>query len=504
MGMEAVEWAAAYHGSIRDRPVAPRTSAAALKDLLAEPLPAEGRDFSHLLDVFRDVIVPGSRHNGHPRFFGYVSAPGTPVASVADFLASALNANLPAWRSAPAPTELEHVAIGWIKEALGCDPSAGGLFMSGGSMANFAALAAARHRHCGDAVATYGVSAHPRPLRIYASQEAHHSIHKAAALLGIGRGNVREVAVDARFRMDVDDLVRKIEEDLAAAADPFCVVASAGTVATGAVDPLTEIAAIAKRYGLWMHVDACYGGFARLARSARPLFDGLSEADSIALDPHKWLYLPADCGCLIYRNPEAARDAFTLDADYTRVMQTEPAEAFTFWDYGPDLSRRFRALKVWMVLAHAGSQAIGEAIESNLDCARHLAELVDASDDFEMLSPVELSIFCFRYLPPALRTGPRSGVDEQELDRLNEEVLVSLQQAGSSYLSNATINGRFALRGCVLNYRTTRNDMEILLDDVRRAAEQVPGATGMRASAPPLQGGVKARAGRAAKARAVP
>ncbi|MGC5019358.1 pyridoxal phosphate-dependent decarboxylase family protein [Micromonospora sp. DT47] len=478
MGMEAVEWVAAYHGSIRDRPVAPRTSAAELRDLLAEPLPAEGRDFSHLLDVFRDVIVPGSRHNGHPRFFGYVSAPGTAVASVADFLASALNANLPAWRSAPAPTELEHVAIGWIKEAIGCDTNAVGLFMSGGSMANFAALAAARHRHCGDAVATHGVSAHPRPLRIYASQEVHHSIRKAAALLGIGRGNVREVAVDARFRMDVDDLVRKIEEDKAGGSDPFCVVASAGTVGTGAVDPLTEIATVAKRYGLWMHVDACYGGFARLARSARPLFDGLSEADSIALDPHKWLYLPADCGCLIYRNPEAARAAFTLDADYTRVVQTEPAEAFTFWDYGPDFSRRFRALKVWMVLAHAGSQAVGEAIESNLDCARHLAELVDASDDFELLSPVELSIFCFRYLPPAPRTGPRSVVEEQELDRVNERILVSLQQAGSSYLSNATINGRFALRGCVLNYRTTRDDMEILLDDVRRAAEQVSGATG--------------------------
>ncbi|MBM0257987.1 hypothetical protein JNW89_15270 [Micromonospora sp. 4G55] len=159
-------------------------------------------------------------------------------------------------------------------------------------------------------------------------------------------------------------------------------------------------------------------------------------------------------------------------------MQTEPAEAFTFWDYGPDLSRRFRALKVWMVLAHAGSQAVGEAIESNLDCARYLAELVNASDDFELLSPVELSIFCFRYLPPAVRTGPRSRVEEQELDRLNERILVSLQQAGSSYLSNATLNGRFALRGCVLNYRTTRNDMEILLDDVRRAAEQVSGPTG--------------------------
>nr|WP_255472017.1 aminotransferase class I/II-fold pyridoxal phosphate-dependent enzyme [Micromonospora sp. MP36] len=355
---------------------------------------------------------------------------------------------------------------------MGCDPGAGGLFTSGGSMANFTALAAARHRHCGDAVAAHGAAAHPAPLRVYASTETHHSIHKAAALLGIGRANVREIPVDAGFRMDVDALVRAIEEDRAAGAEPLCVVANAGTVVTGAVDPLAEIAAVARRYGLWMHVDACYGGFARLAPSARPLFDGMAAADSIALDPHKWLYLPADCGCLIYRDPEAARPAFSLDADYTRVMQTEPAEAFAFWDYGPDLSRRFRALKVWMALAHAGSRAVADAIEGNLDCARHVAELVDASPEFELLAPVELSIFCFRYLPPAARGGSRSEAVEEELDRLNERIMLALQQAGNSYLSNATINGRFALRGCVLNYRTTRRDMQILLDDVRRAAEE--------------------------------
>lgn len=473
MGARAVEWAATYYDSVRDLPITPRTSTAALKELLAEPLPIDGRDFAELLTVFREVIVPGSRHNGHPRFFGYVSAPGTAAAAVADFLASVLNPNLTAWRSAPTPVDLEHVAIDWIKEALGCDPGAGGLFMSGGSMANFTALAAARHRHCGDAVSAHGAAAHPTPLRVYASAETHHSIHKAAALLGIGRANVREIAVDAHFRMDVDALVRAIEEDRAAGVEPFCVVANAGTVVTGAVDPLAEIGAVARHHRLWMHVDACYGGFARLAPSGRRLFNGMSEADSIALDPHKWLYLPADCGCLIYRDPELARLAFDLDADYTRIMQTEPAEAFAFWNYGPDLTRRFRALKVWMALAHAGSRTLGEAIEGNLDRARYLAELVDASTDFELLAPVELSIFCFRYLPLSARSGPRSQVDEEELDRINEQIMVALQQAGSSYLSNATINGRFALRGCVLNYRTTRRDMEILLDDVRRAAEQV-------------------------------
>jgi aromatic-L-amino-acid decarboxylase len=471
VGAAAVEWVAAYLESIRDLPIAPLVSSAELTGRLAEPLPVEGRDFAALLETFRDVVVAGARHNGHPRFFGYVSSPGTAIASVADFLASALNANLPAWRSAPAPTELERLAIDWIKQALGCAAGAGGLFTSGGSMANFTALAAARHRHCGDAVNVHGVAAHPAALRIYASTEAHHSIHKAAALLGIGRANVRSVATDGRLRMDVADLVGQVGRDRRTGSDPFCVVATAGSVVTGAVDPLADVAEVAAEHGLWLHVDACYGGFARLAPSVRSLFDGLAEADSIALDPHKWLYLPADCGCVLYRDPAAVLGAFTLDADYTRVLQHDPAEAYAFWDYGPELTRRFRALKVWMTLAYAGSRVIGEAIESNLDCARYLAELVDNSDDFELLAPVELSIFCFRYLPPDARgQRDRSADKERRLDRLNERIMLALQQEGSSYLSNATVNGRFALRGCVLNYRTTRSDMATLLQDVRHAA----------------------------------
>jgi aromatic-L-amino-acid decarboxylase len=470
MARAATEWLVGYLASIRDLPVAPTVSAAELRDALAGPPPAEGRDFAALFDVFLDVVVPGTRHHGHPRFFGYVSAPGTAVAAVADFLASALNANLPAWRSAPAAVEVERLTIDWIRQLVGCASGTGGLFLSGGSMANFTAIAAARHRHCGERVAAQGMAAHGAPLRLYASTEAHHSIHKAAALLGIGRGSVREVAVDDQFRLDVDELARAIEQDRAAGADPFCVVASAGTVVTGAVDPIVEVAAVARHYGLWLHVDACYGGFARLAPSTGSLLDGLAEADSIALDPHKWLYLPADCGCLLYRDPASVRTAFVLDADYTRVMHSEPAEAFAFWDYGPELTRRFRALKVWMTLTYAGTAAIGEAIESNLDCARYAAELIDDSDEFELLAPVQLSIFCFRYRPP----GPHDERD-LDLDRLNERIMLALQRGGSSYLSNATIRGRFALRGCVLNYRTTRGDMRILLDDVRRAAAEVLG-----------------------------
>ena len=454
MATAATEWVADYLSSVSTMPVAPANSAADLQAALAAPLPVEGQDFASLLAVFRDVIVPGSRHHAHPRFFGYVSAPGTAVAAVADFLASALNANLPAWRSSPAAVEVERLTIDWIRQALGFPDGTGGLFLSGGSLANLTALAAARHAAGGG------------DLRLYASTEAHHSIHKAAALLGIGRDSVREIPVDDHFRMDVASLDRAISVDRAASLTPFCVVATAGTVVTGAVDPLAQVAEVARRHNLWLHIDGCYGGFARLASSTSSLLAPVCEADSIALDPHKWLYLPADCGCLLYRDPAAVRGAFTLGADYTRVLHTEPDEAFAYWDYGPELTRRFRALKVWMTLSHVGTRAIGEAIESNLDCARYVASLIDASPDLELLAPVELSIFCFRYRPPAMPDGP-------DLNHLNEQIMLTLQQDGSSYLSNATIHGNFALRGCVLNYRTTRRDMEILLADVRRAVSEV-------------------------------
>jgi glutamate/tyrosine decarboxylase-like PLP-dependent enzyme len=259
--------------------------------------------------------------------------------------------------------------------------------------------------------------------------------------------------------------VTKITADLKSGYEPFCVVANAGTVNTGAVDDFLQIREVANDHGLWMHVDGSYGAFAILAPSARALFSGIELADSVALDPHKWLYLPVDAGCIIYRQPELAPAAFALDAEYTRILGEGAEESFAFWDYGPELSRRFRALKVWMLLKGVGLSDLGAAIENNLACARHLESLVQESDDFEMLAPVELSIFCFRYLSPQLRNAPL-----REINEFNEQLLIALQRDGSSYLSNAMIKGRFALRGCVLNYRTTLADMERLLDDLRRVA----------------------------------
>jgi len=298
-------------------------------------------------------------------------------------------------------------------------------------------------------------------------------------LLGIGRDNVRLISVDERYKINLDQLVAAIEEDRAAGHLPICVVANAGTVATGAFDPLSQVSEIARRFNLWLHVDGAYGGFAALAASTRPLFASIEEADSLALDPHKWLYLPVDCGCILYRDPEAARGAFAHEAEYTRVIGQEADEAFAFWDYGPELSRRFRALKVWMLLKGVGLQALSDAIEKDLACARHFERLVRNSEDFEMLAPVELSVFCFRHLPARLKRAlataspsEREKIEEQ-LDAHNERLLLALQRDGNSYLSNARLRGRFSLRGCVMNYRTTLRDMEILLDDLRRVAAQL-------------------------------
>ncbi|HYW42753.1 MAG TPA: aminotransferase class V-fold PLP-dependent enzyme [Bryobacteraceae bacterium] len=464
LGRAALERLAAFYESLPGRPVFVPTTSAALREQLDERLPQSGSDFSALLDTLENVVVRYNRQSAHPRLFGYLCSPGTPVNAVAAMLQAAWNINVTCWRSAPSATEMEHVTINWLKEMLGYPAEAVGVLTSGGSMANFAGLAAARSAKAPGNVVRDGLAATGRRMCLYVSEEGHFSVRKAAGMLGIGEANVREVATNERLEIDLAALEQAVRQDLAAGHLPFCVVANAGTTATGAFDPIGALGALARRYDLWLHVDAAYGGFAALAPSARPLFARIAEADSIALDPHKWLYLPMGSGSVLYKDAEWARAAFGHDADYIRRIGLERDEAFAFWDYGPELSRPFRALDLWLLFKYAGAQRLGEAVEGNIACARYFESLVAAADDFEMLAPAGLSIFCFRCAPRGF-TG--------DLNALNERILVELQRAGGSYLSNAKIRGKFALRGCVLNYRTTPRDMEILLEDVRRAARAV-------------------------------
>jgi glutamate/tyrosine decarboxylase-like PLP-dependent enzyme len=460
----SVELMVEYYRDLPGRKVTGQLTAAELHKALDEPLPQRGMPAADILATVRDVIFAGSRHNGHPRFFGYVASPGNPVSATADLLASTLNSNVTSWRSGPATAKVEQVVIRWMKQIFGFPASSLGLLVSGGSIAHLSALAAARARAEPESRRT-GMRPTKRALRIYISEEGHFSIAKAAAILGIGTDNVQAIPAGDDYRIDVGALEDHINDDLRAGHKPMCIVGNAGAVATGAVDPLDELARIAQRYSIWFHVDGAYGGFAALAPSARPLFAGIEQADSLAIDPHKWLYSSTGCGLVIYRDPAAASAAFSEDAEYTRTVGYEADEAFAFWDYGPELSRPFRALSVWMLLKYAGSDAIGAAIESNIRCAKYFETLIHKSGDFEMLAPVPLSIFCFR------------STRGEDLNAANERLLTAIQRGGKSYVSNAKLKGRFALRGCVLNYRTTEADMDRLLEDVRSARDGAAGTT---------------------------
>ncbi|HEX3279651.1 MAG TPA: pyridoxal-dependent decarboxylase [Pyrinomonadaceae bacterium] len=463
-----------YFSEIADLPVFPKTVGGATLAQVGATLNAEGEPLERLINDCH-TILRNSRHNGHPRFFGYVASPATPVGAFADLIASALNSNVTSWRSGPAATEIERTVVRWLGSLIGYDDDARGLLTSGGSLANMTALLIAQRVKSGRDAGRKGLWRSEAPMTIYASHQVHMSIPKAADILGFGREQVRLIACDDKFRMNVSLLRERIAADLQSGLKPFCVVASAGTTNTGAVDPLFAIADVAGEFDLWFHIDGAYGAPAALDQTKRSLFAGLERADSISLDPHKWLYVPLDCGCLLFRDEAKARVAFgDEDADYIKVLEQDADESFAFWNYGPELSRRFRALKIWLTLRYYGARRMAAAISEDNLLAGYLAELVEQAEDFELLSQPQLSICCFRYVPPPMHSQPSMlEENESELNRLNEKIMLAVQRGGRAYLSSATIHGKFALRVCITNFRTTRADIEETLQIIREAAEAV-------------------------------
>ncbi|HEX8846483.1 MAG TPA: aminotransferase class I/II-fold pyridoxal phosphate-dependent enzyme [Pyrinomonadaceae bacterium] len=473
-----------YFSSVSERRVFPETTASQIRERLPKNLPAVGEPLETLIADCR-ALFDTSRHNGHPRFFGYVASPSTPVGAFADLIASALNSNVTSWRSAPAATEVERIVVRWLGSMIGYGEDARGLLTSGGSMANLNALLIAHRVKATDETSRRGLWNAGPPMTVYASDQVHLSIPKAADVLGLGRDQVRLLKTDERFRLDVRDLKERLAADAASGLRPFCVVASAGTVNTGAIDPLEEIAAVAAEQSLWFHVDGAYGALAAIDESKRGLFMGIERADSVSLDPHKWLYAPVDVGCLLFRDEAMVRSAFNAsEADYIKVNEANADESFAFWDYGVELSRRFRALKIWLMLRYYGTRRIASAISKDNALALELAERINASEDFELLAPVELSICCFRYVPPALRESLRT-TDEEErqrvnerLDELNARIMHSVQHGGRAYLSNASLRGRYSLRACITNFRTTSADLLETLAALRACAREEAGAEG--------------------------
>ena len=447
--------AAEYLENLDAQVISPRINGPETLRRFRTAIPEQGLGEEALSDL-DDVMRFSRAQNG--RFFGYVLGSGEPVGAVADLLASVLNQNVTAWRSGPAAVTIEQTVVGWVAQAIGCSGFHGYL-TGGGSSANLMGLAMARETKASaneQGIGSGGV--------VYASDEVHMSIPKSVALLGIGRDNLHLIAVDESFRMLPQELEARILADRAAGRTPVAVVASAGTVNTGAVDPLREIAAIAGRHGAWFHIDGAYGALAAMADPGR--FDGLDLADSISLDPHKWLYQPLDCGCLLYHSPQAAQKTFAHSGDYARSLTADPVEGFAFFEESLELSRRFRALKLWLSLRYHGIAAFRESIAHDLAHARRLAEAIQNEPRLQLLAPVELSAVCFR-------NKGTGGLPDEELNRFNQALLKRVVERGRVYLSNASLGGKFCLRACIVNHRTKDADVDSVIPEVLAAANEI-------------------------------
>ena len=452
-----VALSAEYLAGLDARSVFPKTSGAETERLFAEGLPEHGTG-ERALDALADLFAHSRAENG--RFFGYVKGSADPVAALGDLVTSILNQNTTAWRSSPAAVTVERTVVGWLAEAVGC-PGFSGSLTGGGSAANLMGLAMAREARipandCGIRNAGVGV--------VYASEQVHMAVPKAVALLGIGRQNLRYIPCDGAYRMIPSELERAVREDKTQGRRPMAVVASAGTVNTGSIDPLLEIAAIARAHDLWMHVDGAYGALAAIALPEK--FAGLAQADSLSLDPHKWLYQPVDCGCLLYRDAAVARNTFTYTGSYAQQLSADPIEGFAFFEESMELSRRARSLKLWLSLRYHGLQAFRAAIAQNLDQAQRLAAAIKNSRSLELLAPIELSAVCFQH-------RLKQDASEEARNRFNLALLKSIVTRGRIYLSNAELQGKFCLRACIVNHLTNDADIDAVVPEVEDAASQI-------------------------------
>jgi aromatic-L-amino-acid/L-tryptophan decarboxylase len=429
-----------------------------VRDAVVRPVPAEGLDDDQLIDHLRDVLIEWGVQCGHPRFLAYVTGSGTVPGAVADMLASAVNMNVGGWQLSPSASEVEHALMRWFRDRFGMPDTAGGLLVSGGAMANMVGLKAARDRAAGWDTRRDGMAAGP-PLAIYATEETHVVTDRAADALGLGTAAVRRLPVDDGRRMVPSALSERIAADRSAGARPMAVVATAGTTSTGAIDPIEEIADICAAEGVWLHVDAAYGGPAVLADDLRPQLAGIERADSIAFDPHKWLYIAQSAGGVLVRDLQHLADAYQVHAAYVWQDRERTGAGISLGELGPQYSRGFQALKVWLSLLAHGSAAYARRISHDAELARYMAARVEERPELELAAPVGLSICCFAYVPG--RPAPM-----EYASRLNERIMTELQLDGRVYISNAILGDRFVLRACFVNHRTEADDVDTVLDVV--------------------------------------
>ncbi len=455
-----VDWIARYLANREAYPVFSRVAPGATAAGLPVAAPEDSTPFDAILDDFRDTIVPGITHWNHPGFFAWFATSAAGPGILGEMLAAALNVNAMLWRASPSATELEQRTLDWLRQMLGLPPEFTGHIQDTASTSTMVALGAAREA-AGLDVRREGLTGRDIPrLRVYCSEQAHSSVDKAAITLGLGLAGVKRIPVDGEFRMSPAALADAIRADRAANVLPIAVVATIGTTSTTSVDPVSEVADICTESGIWLHVDAAYGGAAAVIPEKRPLMTGWERADSIVTNPHKWMFVPLDCSALFFRDPAAATRTWSLAADY--LTTPEDGAATNLMEFGPALGRRFRSLKLWMTLRYFGRVGLAERLGEHMRLARLFAGWVEGETDWSVEAPVPFSAVCFRFRP--------AGLAEADLDRVNEAILERVNASGDVFLSHTRLGGRFVLRLAIGNIRTAERHVARAWELLRAAA----------------------------------
>ncbi len=464
-GHQVVEWIADYLSHPERYPVLSQNQPDQVKEALPSKAPERGEAMEAMLADLDRVIVPGVTHWNHPGFFAYFATSGSAPGILGEMLTAAFNVNAMLWRTSPSATELEEVTLEWLRQLIGLPDGFEGVIYDTASISTLCAIAAAREA-AGLEVREQGLGATGAKLRMYASEHVHSSVDKSAITLGIGQAGLRKIPSDSEYRMDGHALEYAIQEDRANGWQPFCVVATTGTTSTTSIDPVPAIADICGREGLWLHVDAAYGGSAAVVPEMRWVLEGSDRADSLVVNPHKGLFVPVDLSVLYCRRINVLRSAFGLVPEYLRTGEGE--EVKNFMDYGPQLGRRFRALKFWFVMRYFGVEGLQARLRLQIALAREFADWVDQSADFERLAPVPFSVVCFR-------AHPQTVSDEADLDTLNECLMDEVNRMGKVYLSHTKLTGKLTLRLAIGNIRTTREHVKLAWDELNEGLVRIRG-----------------------------
>jgi aromatic-L-amino-acid/L-tryptophan decarboxylase len=471
-GYQVVDWIADYLSHPERYPVLSQVEPGYLKEALPKSAPLAGESMDAMLADIDEKIMPGVTHWNHPAFFAYFSNSASAPGILGEMFSAAFNVNAMLWRTSPSATELEEITLNWLRQMIGLPESFSGVIYDTASVASLCAIAAAREAVPNLNIREAGLYGAKAKLRLYCSEHAHSSIDKAAIILGLGHRSVRKIAGDEEFRMRADALEAAIKEDRANGWLPFCVVATTGTTSMTSVDPVPALAEISVREKLWLHIDAAYGGTAAILPEMRWILEACESADSLVINPHKWMFVPMDLSVLFCRRMEVLRRAFSLVPEYLRTSEAD--EVKNFMDYGPQLGRRFRALKFWFVMRYFGVEGFTSRLRQHLELAQQFARWIDESAVFERLAPVHFSTVCFRACPKALQESSEltPAQIETALDELNERLMERVNREGKVYLSHTRLNGRFTIRLAIGNLRTTLAHIKLAWEELNKALGQ--------------------------------